>query len=298
MPRHHGDRTVRQTKAHAQLPRDFDGLRSLILERRKTLPKRIAQIAQYSLDNPDDIAFGTAASIAESAGVQPSTLIRFAHQLGFDGFTSLQSVFRERLRERNSSYDERLSALHAGTDKGHGHRAIFEGFVTASSASLAKILHSVDEKTIDQAVAVLAKAETIFIVARRRSYPVASYVAYALGKLGIRYQLVESAAGLSPEILSLASVRDAAFAVSFSPYAPASIEEVRQLSEQGVPVVAITDSAFSPLAQFAKVWFEVAEADFTGFRSLAATMALSIALAVGVGEKRRARSKKGNGRGG
>jgi DNA-binding MurR/RpiR family transcriptional regulator len=62
-------------------------------------------------------------------------------------------------------------------------------------------------------------------------------------------------------------------------------------------VVAITDSAFSPLAQFAKVWFEVAEADFTGFRSLAATMALSIALAVGVGEKRRARGKKGNGKG-
>ncbi len=294
MPRQQGDRTV---KAQAQLPRDFEGLRALILEHRKSLPKRIAQIAQYSLDNPDDIAFGTAASIAESAGVQPSTLIRFAHHLGFDGFTSLQSVFRERLRERNSSYDERLSALHAGAEKGQGHRAIFEGFVTASNASLAKILHSIDEKTIDQAVAVLAKAETIFIIARRRSYPVASYVAYALGKLGIRYQLVESAAGLSPEILSLASVRDAAFAVSFSPYAPATIEEVRQLSEQGVPVVAITDSAFSPLAQFAKVWFEVAEADFTGFRSLAATMALSIALAVGVGEKRRARGKKGNGKG-
>jgi DNA-binding MurR/RpiR family transcriptional regulator len=297
MPRQQGDRTARDAKADA-LPRDFEGLRSLILARHKSLPKRIAQIAQYSLDNPDDIAFGTAASIAESAGVQPSTLIRFAHHLGFDGFTSLQLVFRERLRERNSSYDERLSALHAGTGKGHGHRAMFEGFVTASNASLARILNSVDEKTLDSAVAVLARAETIYIIARRRSYPVASSVAYAFGKLGIRYQLVESAAGLSPEILSLAGPRDAAFAVSFSPYTPATIEDVRQLSEQRVPVVAITDSAFSPLAQFARVWFEVAEADFTGFRSLAATMALSIALAVAVAEKRRARGRKGSGQGG
>ena len=64
-----------------------------------------------ALDNPDEIAFGTAASIAASAGVQPSTLIRFAQILGFDGFTSLQSVFRERLRERTVSYEDRLKAL-------------------------------------------------------------------------------------------------------------------------------------------------------------------------------------------
>ena len=61
-----------------RVPRDFETLRATILDRRETLPKRIAQIAAYALDNPDDIAFGTAASIAASAGVQPSTLIRFA----------------------------------------------------------------------------------------------------------------------------------------------------------------------------------------------------------------------------
>ena len=59
-----------------------------------------------------------------------------------------------------------------------------------------------------------------------------------------------------------------------------------------MPIVAITDSAFSPLAQFAKVWFEVAEADFAGFRSLSATMALAMALTVGVGEKRRDAGRK------
>lgn len=59
--------------ATADLPRDFDGLRALILGQRESLPKRIAQIAAYALDNPDEIAFGTAASIAVSAGVQPST---------------------------------------------------------------------------------------------------------------------------------------------------------------------------------------------------------------------------------
>ena len=103
--------------------------------------------------------------------------------------------------------------------------------------------------------------------------------------------MIESAAGLSGEMVGFATPRDAAIAISFSPYAPTTVEESRFLSEQSVPVIAITDSSFSPLAQFAKVWFEVAEADFSGFRSLSATMALAMALAVGVAEKRRSNTE-------
>jgi DNA-binding MurR/RpiR family transcriptional regulator len=276
-------------------PRDYESLRALILDRRQTLPKRIAQVAAYSLNNPDEIAFGTAASIAASAGVQPSTLIRFAQNLGFDGFTSLQSVFRERLRERNQSYEDRLSGLRAEGRDGTDSRGILTGFLAASENSLAAMARTVNEALLDKAIAVLAGADTIYVLAKRRSYPVASYLAYALGKLKVRSQIVDSPSGLNPEIISFATSRDAALAVSFSPYAPATIEEARLLYEQGVPVVAITDSAFSPLAQFASVWFEVAEADFNGFRSLSATMALSMTLAVGVAEKRRlatSRAKK------
>lgn len=269
------------------LPRDFDGLRALILGRRQSLPKRIAQVAAYALDNPDEIAFGTAASIATAAGVQPSTLVRFSQHLGFDGFTSLQTVFRERLRERNASYEERLNALRVDVGGNGANHRVLEGFLTASGTSLDLMARAIDEATLDQAIDALAAADTVYLLARRRSYPVASYMAYALGKLGVRNQLVESAAGLGPEILSFATKRDVAFAVSFSPYAAQTIEEARALSERGVPVVAVTDSAFSPLVQFATIWFEVAEADFGGFRTLSATMALAMTLAVGIGDARR-----------
>ncbi|QEL25595.1 MurR/RpiR family transcriptional regulator [Bosea sp. F3-2] len=274
--------------AVAELPRDFDGLRTLILAQRESLPKRIAQIAAYALDNPDEIAFGTAASIAVSAGVQPSTLIRFAQHLGFDGFTSLQAVFRERLRERNSSYEERLNTLRAGESGVARNHRIFDGFLTASRKSLDVMSRALDDAALDRAIATLAEAETIYILARRRSFPVASYLAYALGKLEVRNQLVESAAGLSPEIISFATPKDAALVISFSPYTPTTIEDARGLAERGVPVVAITDSAFSPLASVAQTWFEVAEADFGGFRTLSSTMALAMALAVGIGDARRA----------
>ena len=75
-----------------------------------------------------------------------------------------------------------------------------------------------------------------------------------------------------------------------------TIDEARTLSERKVPVIAITDSAFSPLVQFATIWFEVAEADFGGFRTLSATMALAMALAVGIG--RRPRDGRGDAKAG
>lgn len=276
----------REGEEALQAPQGYEALRAVILDRRDLLPRRIAQIAAYALDNPDEIAFGTAASIASAAGVQPSTLIRFAHQFGFTGFTSLQSVFRERLRERNSSYEERLSGLPAGKGDG-GSVAILQGILGASEDSLATMRRSIDAKLLDRAIETLAGAGTIFIVARRRSYPVASYIGYALGKLRVRSQIVESASGLSPEIVSFATSGDAMIAISFAPYAPSTVELGRAAAASGVPVVAITDSAFSPLAQIADVCFEVAEDDFGGFRSLAATMALALALSVGVAERRR-----------
>jgi DNA-binding MurR/RpiR family transcriptional regulator len=277
----------RSPAGEAAYPRDYETLRETILEQRSVLPKRIAQVAAYALDNPDEIAFGTTASIAASAGVQPSTLIRVAQQLGFDGFTSLQSVFRERLRERNTTYEERLAALRDEAQNGATNRAMLDGFLAASVRSLDLMARSVDEATLDRAVGILARAETLYILAKRRSFPVASYLGYALGKLHVRSQIIESASGLQPEIIGFATPRDAVIAVSFSPYAPATIDEVRVLHERGVPIVAITDSAFSPLAQFAAVWFEVAESDFSGFRSLGATMALAMTLAVGCAEERR-----------
>ncbi len=70
-------------------PRDFTALRSLIVDRAAALPRRLTQVATYALENPDEIAFGTVASIAQAADVQPSTLVRFAQSLGYQGFSEV-----------------------------------------------------------------------------------------------------------------------------------------------------------------------------------------------------------------
>jgi DNA-binding MurR/RpiR family transcriptional regulator len=264
---------------------DFESLRAAILERRTTLPKRLMQVAAYALDHPDEIAFGTAASIADAAGVQPSTLVRFAQSFGFDGFSGLQQIFRARLRERTSSYEERLRKL-ASEGAAEESAAIFSSFVAAAHDSLDALSSAIDPDKFDRAADILARADTIYLIAKRRSFPIATYMAYAFGKLKVRCQLVGTASGIDEELLAMAGPNDAGFAVSFAPYASESALQARAISVAGSPLVALTDSALSPLAECADIWFELVEADHAGFRSLSASMAFAMALTVSVAEKR------------
>lgn len=273
---------------HARVPRDFESLRSTIIERKANMPKRLAQVAAFALGNPDEIAFGTTASIAAASDVQPSTLVRLAHHLGYEGFSDLQSIFRERLRDRTLSYEERLVTLEqtSGDDEDAN---LLSGFIAAANQSVNRLAATVQSETFTKAVDILGAAETIYLIAKRRSYPLTAHMSYAFSKLNIRHQIVASPNGVDPEMVQFASPGDAAIAASFSPYAADSLSQSQELADRGVPVIAITDSAFSPLAACATHWFEVAEADFAGFRSLSASMALTMALPVAIAERRRKR---------
>jgi len=268
-----------------ELPRDFQSLQQLIAARAQAMPKRLAQVAAYALAHPDEIAFGTAASIALTAEVQPSTLVRFAQSLGFAGFSDLQEVFQSRLRDRVLSYEERLTHLRAET-KVHKAAVLFAGFSEAAEKSLAELRVRLDGEKLEEAVRLLAKADTIYLIGLRRSYPITAYMSYAFGKLGIKTQLIAATGGLAAEDVSFASKQDCVLAFSFAPYASETLQLVEAASKRGVPLVAVTDTAFSPLVPFAKLWLEVAEANFEGFRSLSASMALAMTLTVAVAERR------------
>jgi DNA-binding MurR/RpiR family transcriptional regulator len=273
-------------KAQRKVPRDFESLRSTIIERKKAMPKRLAQVAAFALNSPDEIAFGTTASIAAASDVQPSTLVRLAHHLGYEGFSDLQSIFRERLRDRTLSYEERLISLEetSGEDEDAN---ILSGFISAASQSVNRLAATIQTDTFARSVDILAAAETIYLIAKRRSYPLTAHMTYAFSKLNIRHQIVASPNGVDQELVQFATPRDAAIAASFSPYAAESLVQSQALADRGIPVIAITDSAFSPLAACATHWFEVAESDFAGFRSLSASMALIMAFPVAIAERRR-----------
>ena len=268
-------------------PRDFEGLREHIAASQESLPKRLAQAAQFALTHPDDVALDTAASIAEAADVQPSTLVRLARHLGYDGFSDFQSVFRDRLKMRASTYEERLEIIEAGMTGESYEGSLLSGFMQAARRSIDELATAIDQACFAKSISILSGADTIYLVARRRSYPLAAHMSYAFAKLKIRAVMVDSPNGIDSETVAMAGPGDAAIACSFAPYASDTVDYVRMLNKNSVPIVAITDSALSPLARLATQWLEVAENDFAGFRSLSASMALVMTLPVAIAERRR-----------
>lgn len=266
-------------------PRDFESLKAVLLANRDSLPPRLIQVAAFALENPDEIALGTAASIAAQASVQPSTLIRFAKRLGYAGFSDLQGVFRSELRSNWPDYRERLARLKRDQEAGGPH-PLLSGFAESAMVSLERLLGQASEDEIGRAADILAASEVIYLLGMRRAFPVTFYLAYALGKLGVRAVVVDHVAGLGPEQLTEASNRDALVAISFTPYTPMTVELTDRMAARGVPIIALTDSAFSPLSPKASVKFEIPEADYSGFRSLAATFCVAMAIAVATGAKR------------
>ena len=266
--------------------RDFAEFSARLAERAEQLPKRLRQVAQFAREHPDEIALGTAASVAENAGVQASTLVRFAKTLGYAGFSDLQQVFLARLKKRFPDYRQRVALLRAGPDAESLSGPLLNGFADAATLSVERLRNSIDLALVDEAIELLAGADIIHLVAARRLFPVTAYLAYAFCNLGQRCALLDHIGQLGREQIGLAGPKDVVLAVSYAPYAPATIDLATLAAQRGNAIIAITDSPSSPLARLSTIRLDVEEADHGAFRSLAATFALAMTLAVGTAERK------------
>lgn len=268
-------------------PTDFEALRALIAERHVTLSRQLRQIAAFVIDRPNDVALETIAVIAARVGVQPSSLIRFAKQFGFNGFSEMQRLFRSQLVARVPDYDARIAQL--GQRFGEGAPpppgAALAEFIDNGVAALENLGRTIDDAGLERAVAVIAQARAIHVAGFRRSFPVAAYLAYGFGKLGLKARLLDGTGGMLDVQGEAMTKGDALLVVSFPDYAPEAVGLAEQAGARGVKLVAITDGPLSPIAGLADALLEVHEVEFANFRSLVAQMCLSLSLVVSVGQR-------------
>jgi DNA-binding MurR/RpiR family transcriptional regulator len=263
-------------------PETFDDLQKAIVEAFPRLSKRLQQIAGYALDNPSELALETIATVSQRAGVQPSSLIRFGKVLGFSGYSEMQRVFRRRLTAAMPDYTERVRSL--GGEYPADTEALLDEFVQADIVGLRSLLQQRQTaEQLEQAFDLLAQAETVYLVAHRRSFPVACYLSYAMSQLNVRNTLVDGVGGMFFQQASHATSKDVIIAISTKSYSPDVVQVVRESAQRGVRVVAITDGPLSPLIEHATVGLAVAQPSVHMFRSLAVQMTLAITLIVGLG---------------
>lgn len=267
-------------------------LQQQIRDRYDDLSKRLQQVSRYVLDNTNSVAFDTVAIIAERAGVPPSTLIRFANAFNFSGFNEMKQLFRMNLVEETASYTDRARLFREMESEEIPETPfdILQEFARSNGLALQQLAARTKPEMLEQAVELLAQAETIYVVGLRRSFSVAAYLSYALSHLECRPVLLDGMGGMFREQVSRITERDILVSISFSPYAEETVMISEIAAKAGAKQIVITDSQISPLAVFSDLCFVVKEAQVDAFRSQSATLclvqSLMIALAYFQGESK------------
>lgn len=262
-------------------PRDFEGLRRKLARRGEGLSPRLAQVARYVLNHPEEVALDTLVKLAERARVPPATITRFAKELDFAGFAEFQAVFRERLMGPHRPFAERVAGA-AGADLDRPGD-VFAGLVGAGVQSLLRIEESLDRAALAGFVEALAGAEAVHVAAARGAFGLGAYSVYGLASVGKRAHLVDNLGAMRREQAAAIGPRDVLWVMTFDDYTPESVEVARLAHAAGRRVVAITDNDLSPVAGLASPVLFVNEARLGHFRSQVPAMVVcqSVILSLG-----------------
>jgi DNA-binding MurR/RpiR family transcriptional regulator len=266
-------------------PKNLTELRAAIVAQQADLTQRMRDAARYLTDHPHDVALNTVAALSEQSGIASTAFIRLAKALGFNGFSELQKLFKEPLQQAGQgSFSERIrhhkgeQLLEDPTDVG----GILREFSRANIVSLEHLAEGTQQAAIEEAIELLQGSRTAFVIGMRRSFPVASYLSYALSRGGRPSVHIGGFGGTLREQVGAVRADDVLVAVSFPPYAGDTVEACQQALAAGARVLAITDSLLSPIAQGASVLIEVSDAELLGFRSLTASFCVAQTLAMGL----------------
>ena len=203
------------------------------------------RIANYILQNYDKAAFMTASKLGTKVGVSESTVVRFASELGYDGYPSMQRALQEMIRSRLTS-TQRIQAagdLLSGQD-------LLSAVVQSDMDKLRMMVGEADRKEFDRVVDKIMEARHIYILGVRSSSYVAGYLNFYMHLLFENVTLVQSnAAGEIFEQLLRVGPGDVMIAISFPRYSNVTMNTVKFAQDRGATIVAITDNMLSPVYQ-------------------------------------------------
>lgn len=248
----------------------------------QTMSKGQRAIAQYILKHYDRAAYLTAARIGEEAGVSESTVVRFAMELGFEGYPHFQKILQEELKEKLTSVQRlRASSKLADNDD------ILGAVLHSDMEKLKRTLERIDRPSFNRAVDLILGARKIYILGVRSAAPLASFLGFYFNLIFDNIRLVHttSVSEMFEQILPVTS-GDVVIGISFPRYSKRTIKAMKYARSTGATVIAITDKANTPISDNADVCL-MAPSDMTSFvDSLVAPLSVINALIAAIGYRR------------
>lgn len=253
-----------------------------IQQKQSTFSKGQRHIAAFMLEHYDKAAYMTAAKLGALVGVSESTVVRFAIELGFNGYPELQQSLQELIRTKLTA----LQRIEITNDR-IGDSDLLEKVLCSDIEKIKRTLEEIDRDSFNSAVDAMIGANMIYIIGMRSSSSLASFMYHYLSLVFPHVRLVRTTSGseIFEQLLRI-SKGDVIIGISFPRYSKRIINALEYAKKQSAHVVAITDSVTSPIAASADDLL-LAKSDMASFvDSLVAPLSIINALIVAIGKKK------------
>ncbi len=248
----------------------------------KGFSKGQKRIAEYILAHYDKAAYLTAARLSQLVGVSESTVVRFATEMGYEGYPEFQHSLKEIVRTRLTSF-QRMEI----TNQIIGDNNVLDKILEADAARIRRTAEGVDHHAFEEAVNRIVEAKTIYIIGVRSSSYLAGFLNHGFRMIFDGVKFIQTTAGseLFEQIMQIRE-GDVLIALSFPRYSKRVINAVEYARTRGADVVALTDSIQSPIANYANQLL-IAQSDMASFvDSLVSPLSIINALIVAVSRKK------------
>lgn len=244
-------------------------------------------IAEYILKHYDKAAFMTAAKLGNSVGVSESTVVRFANQLGYEGYPELQKALQELIKNKLTTA-QRIELSNDFVLPNNALRGVLKSDMENIRATMEKINYEDFESIID----TILNSKRIYIVGLRSSAALADFLGYYLNLILDNVKVVSyGVSGLFEQMLTI-NENDCVIGIGFPRYAIKTLETLDYAKNKRASIISITDSLLSPLAERADYTL-VAESNMASFvDSLVAPLSVINALIIAVGLREKEKISK------
>ncbi len=253
-----------------------------IEEKMPSFSKGQKLIAGYVLGHYEKAAYMTAAKMGKIVGVSESTVVRFAIELGYDGYPDFQNSLKKIIRNKLTSF-QRIEV----TNSLFGDGNVLEKVLLSDAEKIRRTLEEIDQNSFEEAVEHIVNAKTIYIIGVRSSSSLAGFLNYNLRMIFDRVIFVQTTSGSEMfEQIMRVGEGDVMIAISFPRYSKRIINAVEYARSRNADVVALTDSKVSPIAAYADQLL-IAQSDMVSFvDTLVAPLSIINALIVAVSRKK------------
>ena len=259
-----------------------DDILAILEDKESTFSKGQRRIAAYITESYDKAAFMTASRLGKTVGVSESTVVRFAVELGFDGYPEMQKVMQEMVMNRLTS----VQRIEVANDR-IGNQDVLTKVLQADADKIRQTAETVSREHFRCAVDAILKARKIYVLGVRSAAPLANFAGYYLNYMfeDVRVLTVSGAGEMFENLVNI-TPDDVVIAFSFPRYSSATLKAVQYCRGVGATVIGITNSNMSPLAQHSDYTL-IAKSDMVSLvDSLVAPLSVVNALLVSLASAR------------